>query len=66
MGEIIMAEQELEYPEIQQDHKRGPGWFLTLSYIIIAIFCVYYFFAYKDWKSSYVKQQEAIQIEATQ
>ncbi len=56
-----MADQELEYPEIEQDHKKGPGWFLKLTYIVVAIFMVYYFFTYKDWKSNYDKQQATVQ-----
>ena len=59
-------EQELEYPDIQQDHKKGPGWFLILTYIIIAIFCVYYFITHIDWKSDYDKQQEEIRARTEQ
>ena len=55
-----MTDQELEYPEIEQDHKKGPGWFLILTYIVVTIFCIYYFIANLDWKSSYDKQQEEI------
>ena len=45
---------------IEQDEKKGPGWFLILSYIGITIFCVYYFFAYYNWKSSYEIEHEKI------
>lgn len=48
---------------IQQDHKRGPGWFLKISYIIITLFCLYYLFTFWDWKSSYDEQQTKIEIE---
>lgn len=48
---------------IEQDHKRGPGWFLKLSYIVITLFCIYYLFAYWGWKSDYDLQQEKIQME---
>jgi len=58
-----VAERELENPDIKQDHKKGPGWFLILSYIVIVIFCFYYLFAYIDWKSDYDKQLESIQGE---
>jgi hypothetical protein len=61
-----MTDQELEYPEIQQDHKKGPGWFLILTYIVVAVFCVYYFVAHKDWKSNYDKQQEELKTKITQ
>lgn len=46
---------------MHQDHERGPGWFLKISYIVIALFCIYYFFTYDDWKSNYEEQQEQIQ-----
>lgn len=46
---------------IPQDHERGPGWFLKISYGVIVAFCVYYLFTYWDWKSSYDLQQEEIQ-----
>jgi hypothetical protein len=46
---------------MHQNHERGPGWFLKISYIVIALFCIYYFFEYKDWKSSYEVQQEQLQ-----
>ena len=61
-----MTEQDLEYPEIEQDHKKGPGWFLILTYIVVTIFCIYYFFTYKDWKSNYEVQQEEIKTKIEQ
>lgn len=59
MSEITNFDDEV----IQQDHKRGPGWFLKISYIIITLFCIYYLFAYWDWKSSYDEQQTQIQTQ---
>ncbi len=63
-----MTDNDMEFPEIKQDHKKGPGWFLILSYIIITIAAILYFFFNKDWKSSYDMQQKDIQqkIEKTQ
>lgn len=58
-----MSNSELEYPEIQQDHKRGPGWFLISTYIVVSLFCIYYFITYRDWQSNYDKQQAALQAE---
>ena len=55
----LYEEEEL----IQQDEKKGPGWFLTLSYIVISVFCVYYLFTFWDYKSDYDQKQEKIQIE---
>ncbi|MEN8222203.1 MAG: hypothetical protein ABFR36_02995 [Acidobacteriota bacterium] len=55
-----MTDQNLEYPEIEQDHKKGPGWFLMLTYVVVLAFMVYYFFTYKDWKSNYDEQQAEI------
>ena len=51
---------------IPQNHTRGPGWFLILSYIFIAIFCIYYFFTYIDWQSDYDKQQMEIKEQISQ
>jgi len=56
-----MDNNNMEYPEIEQDHKKGPGWFLILSYIIIILSAILYFVFNKDWKSSYDLQQEEIQ-----
>jgi hypothetical protein len=58
-----MSNSELEYPEIQQDHKRGPGWFLISTYIVVTMFCIYYFLTYRDWQSNYDKQQADLQAE---
>jgi hypothetical protein len=46
---------------IQQNETRGPGWFLKIAYVVITAVCVYYLFAYWNWKSSYDVQQEQIQ-----
>ncbi|MDZ7291570.1 MAG: hypothetical protein ONB44_16570 [candidate division KSB1 bacterium] len=48
---------------IPQNHERGPGWFLKISYVVIIAFCVYYLFTYWSWKSGYDKQQEQIKKE---
>jgi hypothetical protein len=56
----------MENPDMKQDHKKGPGWFLILSYIVIAVFCVYYLFAYIDWKSDYDRQLESTKAEVAQ
>jgi hypothetical protein len=58
-----MSTSELEYPEIQQDHKRGPGWFLISTYIVVMLFCIYYFVTYRNWQSDYDKQQATLQVE---
>lgn len=42
---------------IEQDHKRGPGWFLLTSYVVISVFCVYYLFTNWNWQSDYDRQQ---------
>lgn len=51
--EVVMA----------QDHERGPGWFLKVSYVVITLFCIYYLYTYWDWKSEYDVQQEKIQMQ---
>ncbi|HUN65153.1 MAG TPA: hypothetical protein VMW43_03565 [Bacteroidota bacterium] len=56
MSNDLLQDDEI----IRQDNERGPGWFLILSYIIISLFCLYYYFEYRDWKSSYQIQQEQI------
>ena len=48
---------------IPQDHEKGPGWFLKISYLVITIFCLYYLFTYWNWKSDYDRQQEQLQTE---
>ncbi len=49
---------DVEEVLIDQDHERGPGWFLITSYVVIAVFCFYYLFTRWDWKSDYQEQQE--------
>lgn len=51
---------------IEQNHTRGPGWFLKVAYVLIAVFCFYYLFTHWDWKSDYEKQFEAEQVELEQ
>ncbi len=46
---------------IPQNHERGPGWFLIATYTVVTLVCIYYFFTYRDWKSSYEIQQQQIQ-----
>jgi hypothetical protein len=48
---------------IQQDNTRGPGWFLKVAYVVIALFCAYYLFTYWDWQSDYQTQQAEIQTQ---
>ncbi len=50
---------------IPQNHERGPGWFLKISYIIVGLFCIYYLVTHWDWKSGYDEQQERIHTELT-
>ena len=59
MKEQTVPEDEL----ILQNNERGPGWFLKISYVVIALFCVYYLYTYWNWKSNYDDQQEKIRIE---
>jgi len=54
MNSQILDDDEI----IHQNHERGPGWFLRIAYIVIALSCIYYFFQYRDWKSNYQLQQE--------
>ncbi len=56
MTDTVLQQDDL----IPQDHKRGPGWFLRIAYAVIAVFCVYYWFTYADWKSGYEQQQQEI------
>ena len=56
MSEMIKDEDFME-----QNHERGPGWFLLIAYVVITAFCVYYAVTYWDWKSSYEEQQMEIQ-----
>ena len=48
---------------IEQDEKKGPGWFLMLSYVVITVFMLYYLFTFWNYKSDYELQQEKIQME---
>lgn len=61
-----IPETIIEQDHIEQDHKRGPGLFLIISYVVIAAFCVYYLFTQWDWKSDYDLQQEEIRAEIDQ
>jgi hypothetical protein len=67
---MIPSDSELdgtiEEIQIEQDHQRGPGLFLKIAYICIAIFMVYYFFAHKDWKSDYEKHMETEEAQIEQ
>ena len=60
-----MSQQTMDYTDdpIPQDHARGPGWFLKIAYVVIALACVYYLFANWNWKSNYDEQQEKIRTE---
>lgn len=56
MSHVIKDEDFME-----QNHERGPGWFLKIAYVVIAAFCIYYAFTYWNWQSSYEEQQAEIQ-----
>lgn len=56
MNDIVKDEDFME-----QNHERGPGWFLKIAYIVITAFCIYYAFTYWDWQSNYQLQQTQIQ-----
>jgi len=60
MSDVENLGDDPEEPIIEQDHKKGPGWFLIISYIVIAVFCVYYMFSQWEWKSDYDLQQEQV------
>jgi len=51
---------------IEQNHTRGPGWFLKISYVCIVAFMIYYCFAHWNWKSDYQKHMETEQVEVDQ
>lgn len=55
-----MSDQATEDYGIKQDHEKGPGLFLKLSYVVIVIFCIYYLFAYFNWKSSYDLEMDRV------
>lgn len=48
---------------IQQNHETGPGWFLKIAYIVIALSCIYYGYTYWNWQSNYQEQQAQIQTQ---
>jgi hypothetical protein len=58
-SKTLFEEEEI----IQQDEKKGPGWFLKISYIIILLICLYYLFTFWDYKTDYDQKQEKIQTE---
>jgi hypothetical protein len=59
-----MSETALNDPElIEQNHERGPGWFLKIAYVVITVVCVYYLFAYWNWQSNYDEQQAKIKTQ---
>ncbi len=56
-----MTEQILNDDDfMEQNHERGPGWFLKIAYVVIALFCLYYLFTYWNWQSNYDEQQASI------
>ncbi len=63
INNTLPADGELEEVQIDQDHKRGPGWFLIVSYVVISAFCLYYLFTHWEWKSDYELQQQKVQSE---
>lgn len=60
-----MSQTTIEYNDdpIAQNHERGPGWFLKIAYVVIAISCVLYLYFNWSWKSSYEEQQAKIKTE---
>lgn len=48
---------------IEQNHERGPGWFLKISYIVIIASSISYWFLNHNWKSSYEEQQDKIHMQ---
>ena len=46
-SKTLFEEEEI----IHQDEKKGPGWFLKITYIIILLFCLYYLFTFWDYKT---------------
>ncbi len=53
-------ESKPEVEVMEQNHERGPGLFLKISYVVITLFCIYYAYAYWNWQSSYERQQTGI------
>ncbi len=47
-----MAEGSEDYG-IEQNNEQGPGWFLKISYVVIILFMFFYWYSYKNWKSTY-------------
>ncbi len=62
----MTAPQTYDDEVIEQNHERGPGWFLKIAYVVISLFCLYYLYTYWNWQSNYQEQQAQInaQIEA--
>jgi hypothetical protein len=58
-----MSELTKDEDFMEQDHARGPGWFLLIAYAVITAFCIYYAVTYWDWQSSYQEQQTEIQTQ---
>jgi hypothetical protein len=56
----MTMESKTENEVIEQNHERGPGLFLKISYVVITLFCLYYAYAYWNWQSSYDLQQTEI------
>lgn len=49
---------DVEEVLIDQNHERGPGWFLLATYVVVTAFCLFYLFTHWNWKSDYEEQQE--------
>ncbi|HTY58142.1 MAG TPA: hypothetical protein VMF59_04960 [Bacteroidota bacterium] len=60
-----MSDPAIDYNDdpIAQNHERGPGWFLRIAYVVIALSSLYYLYANWNWKSNYQEQQEKIKSE---
>ena len=58
--EPIAANPEPEEVLIEQDHKKGPGWFLVTAYVVISLFCLYYLYHHWNWQSDYDRQQQEV------
>ncbi len=56
MSNVVKDEDFME-----QNHERGPGWFLKITYGVVIAFCIYYGYTYWNWQSSYDEQQTEIQ-----
>lgn len=53
-----MTDQGAEDYGIEQNSEQGPGWFLKISYVVIIVFLFFYWFSYKNWKSTYDHEME--------